>query len=203
VQLELLANAISTGLGLLALLAFYYFVFQPMMADGFRERLERIRDSLAEAAGSGLIDPGPAYQRLVDIVDMLTEHASEVTFFRVLLASRLAERYADQFAAIPTFEKLLASTRSDSAKRRLLDARERIEMEIVRHVMLASIPGWIVLAGTYPTYVLVQARKLARKRRVSFARSFDRLVKKIGDEVPGPVRAMELQAALRVARCAA
>jgi hypothetical protein len=199
----MMANAIWTSLGIVALLAFYYLVFRPMMAEGFRERLGRVRGRLEHLAQEGLVKKGPAYQRLTLVTDTLILHATELTLFRVMLASYLGHRFANQLDAIVPFEQLLAATTNDSDRRRLLDIHEHVGMEITRHVLLSSLPGWFVLAGTYPIYLAVQLVRVVRRERVSLARSFDRIVRRIGDKIPGPVRAVELQAMLRVACCAA
>jgi hypothetical protein len=183
-QLELIVNAFWSCVGLLALIAFYFVIFVPMMGEAFREQLQSIAGMLDDYMSEGLVpERARAVVRLRAVIDGLSNSANETTLLRVLLSSVLLSKATRQ---APTFKSLLAEIANPAARRKLWELHVSIQLELVQHVCKNSPLGWILVAITFPIYMFQVGKRMLREDRV-----WRRILFTV---LPGPVSATEARA---------
>jgi hypothetical protein len=175
-QLEVLSNVIWTATSIILLIAAYMFVFRPMMADVFRDRLAKIRDEVLAFAEAGHISrEHPAVQRICDTAEGLAAAADDLTLVRFMLVTSTYRRMKVGRGTASN-EQVLESVKSSSARRRLAGFQRDIGSELARHLFLGSFMGSVILVVMFPIYV-IDTRLLGRVRDAN--RLFQRMATKL------------------------
>jgi hypothetical protein len=174
VQLELLANASWTAIGLLALIAYFVFGYRSLATDSFYERLSEVQDRMRAYFSSRGLTKVPAYRRLDASIEATLDHAKNLTLARFVAFNFVARRETATSHAEPCIHQLIAAIEDEDAQRQINATLSEFEIAVVRHLFIGSFVGLFAAAFLYPAFLISQGfgrlRHLDRSMRALLQR---------------------------------
>jgi hypothetical protein len=128
---------IMSLLGLIALWAFWYYLWKPQRVDVFRQKLFVLRSSLFDLAANGVVPfDHPAYTQLRLLINGLIRFAHRANLPNLIIASMQSEKLSSD--SMDAWKKSVQSLPEESRKQLLAVHKEASEV-FVKHVINGSI----------------------------------------------------------------
>lgn len=155
--------AIRTTLTVLLMIAAWRFMVVRTMNDTFRQRLFEMRRSLFLLVADGRISPDePAYRQLCSTINGLLKFAERVTLLRIVLIGRSTP--LNTAAYVDRAGRSLAQIQDEEVRKTIAEYRDRVDGEIVLHVIRTSPELWLPLLVMMVGMMSMEAAKLAIRR---------------------------------------
>lgn len=155
--------AIRTTLTVLLVIAAWRFMVVRTMNDTFRQRLFEMRRSLFLLVADGRISPDePAYRQLCSTINGLLKFAERVTLLRIVLIGRSTP--LNTAAYVDRAGRSLAQIQDEEVRKTIAEYRDRVDGEIVLHVIRTSPELWLPLLVMMVGMMSMEAAKLAIRR---------------------------------------
>lgn len=141
-------------LTLFALVAAFQFVVLPSLVEGFRQRIFNLRrDMFLLLVDHGLRPDEPAYTHLRSTMNGVLRFAERLTLTRLLLHGTIFRKQTQAYAR--KLQQNLANIEDAALREHLIQYRQRLGQEIVRHVITVSPIAWVLLVLASPVLLLV------------------------------------------------
>lgn len=134
---------------LFAFLATFQWMLFPTLADGFRQRMFRLRrDMFLLLLDTPLTPAQPAYTQLRSTINGILLYAERLTLGRLLLHGAIFREQTQAYAK--KLREDLAQVKDPVVREQLAEFRLRIGQEIIRYVITISPIAWLVVAFLSP-----------------------------------------------------
>jgi hypothetical protein len=165
---------IMSLLGLIALWAFWYYLWKPQRVDIFRQKLFALRSDLFDLAATGLVAfDDPAYSQLRLLINGLIRFSHRISFASLLIAvAHSRQAPSDPLAA---WKKNVAKLPED-ARNQLLAVHSSVQVAFAKHLTFGSalLLAYVVLRVSFAVaralFLLLTGKKRLSYFTVSQAR---------------------------------
>ncbi len=174
---ENLVTIFSSGIGVIALLVFYFWFYKQYRIDRTRQSLFAVRDEMFDYATAGHISfDDPAYILLRQTMNGMirfTHRVDILTIFGMFLAKLFMPRENDS-SFDKLFNKALTNIESREVRQRVFQFYMRMNLIVIAHIVKSSILALVLSAFAIvgmSIYRVCKSLKEALKRGASMMRS--------------------------------
>jgi hypothetical protein len=158
----LIFDILLGGLGTVALIATYSYLWMPLNIAVLRQRLFKIRRDLFAYAADGHVSfKSPAYLQLNDTINGIIGFADKVTAAEAMLCAFVVDT-----PPVDATGEAIREISDDKTRLDLVAMHEAIHREIVRHLAITSPLFW---ATVLPLGLIFFLKQLLRGKSLAFA----------------------------------